>query len=146
MKYEIIADASNWPKPKAGNIMPVLDSAACIGSIKIEFLHKGKAIVDKRDYIEIPLFLAAFEDFLARVNSKSPQHWSLGFAPFAHGLLQNGSLLISSLGGEAFGSRVYDTTSKEDLQRLRAQVTGDISRFGKLQMDRNRESKIVTDF
>lgn len=70
----------------------------------------------------------------------------MGFAPFAHGLLQNGSLLISSLEGKAFASSVYDITSKEDLQRLRVQVAKDISRFGKLKMDRSRAGEIVTDF
>lgn len=74
MKYTITADISKWPKAKANNIMAVVNSAACIGSIKIEFSYNGKNIVDERDYTEIPMFLTEFEDFLTRVNSEDSQY------------------------------------------------------------------------
>jgi hypothetical protein len=133
MKYDITGDVLNWPKATQ-KALPYSQYADCNGELKIAFSHKGQERDYQNETVNIPLFLTEFEDFLNRVDSVSPQEWYVGFAPFAYGLLSEGSLQISSRSGKAFSPSVYDTTSLDDLARLKARVAKDISKFGRVLM------------
>lgn len=144
MKYLITADTAGWPTSRRP--LPYNDLADCFGGLEIDFLHDGKSRTYENGTVNIPLFLTELDDFLSRVGSNAPQQWYLGFAPFAHGLLHDGSLLISARKGKAFADGVYDTTAEDDLARLKARVAKDLSRYGKVQMDVGQAGKIASDF
>lgn len=148
MKYIITVDTAGWPKSGIMNkkSLPYNDYADCFGGLEIEFLHAGGTSSYKNGVVNIPLFLTEFDDFLNRVDSASPKNWYLGFAPFAYGLLRNGSLLISARTGKAFSDGIYDTTPEDDLARLKARVAKDISLYGRVQMDVGQAGRIVSDF
>lgn len=133
MKYTIV---HRYKWESASKIaLPFNEYADCIGELKIIFSCDGQEKIYQNRSVNIPLFLTELDDFLNRVNSAAPQHWNLGFAPFAHGLLREGSLLISARAGDAFSDGVYDATPLDDLARLKAQVAKDIFKFGRVLMD-----------
>jgi hypothetical protein len=138
MRYEINADPTYWTThlvDAKNEAMMYADAVDYIGGISLFFSYNGKARHYENEYVNIPLFLTELEDFLERVNSSVPQRWYLGLAPFAHGRLTKGELLISTRTGKAFAEDIYDRTSAADVARLKLQLSKDIRRFGKIQMD-----------
>lgn len=148
MKYVITADTAKWPKAGSANSrsLPYNEYADCFGGLEIVFSHNDRDRIYRNGTVNIPLFLTEIDDFLNRVDSGVPQHWYLGFAPFAYGLLRDGLLLISSRTGKAFSDGVYDATTQDDLARLKAQVAKDISKFGRILIDTSQGGSIVSDF
>ena len=135
MRYIITADASKWPETRfPKKALPYNEYAGCIGGLKIMFSIQDQNRIYKNATVNIPLFLTEFYCFLSRVDSDFPRDWYLGFAPFAYGLLLDGSLLISSKTGKAFSDGVYDATTPDDLARLKARVAKDIAKFGRVLM------------
>jgi hypothetical protein len=114
--------------------------------LEINFSHDGKNRTYENEVVNIPLFLTELDSFLSRVGPSASQQWYLGFAPFAHGLLHDGSLLISARKGKDFADGVYDTTAEDDLARLKARVAKDLSRYGKVQMEVGKAGKVASDF
>jgi len=78
------------------------------------------------------LFLSEIGDFLGRVNEEKSVRWYLGFAPFAHGRLEEGDLLLSARAGRDFFNEVYDITPAREVSQLKLLVAKDEERFGRL--------------
>ena len=145
MEYIIIADKSKWTKVMR-KALPYNEYADCTCELEITFSYENKKRIYRNKIINIPLFLTELDNFLNKINSGGHEYWYLGFAPFAHGLLRDGSLLISSRMGKAFSDGVYDITQQDDLAHLRAQVTKDISKFGRVITNTGQGGRIVSDF
>lgn len=148
MRYSIKVDPSEWPIVSASRKVPMTynECVDCLGEVEIYFSKDGSDRTYKNDFSNIPLFLSELEDFLRRLSEKNVQPWYFGFAPFAYGIVRDGSMLISAMSGKSFSKGVYDLTEKEDLEHLRSRVAKDISKFGRIQMDASQAGKIVQDF
>jgi hypothetical protein len=148
MKYSIKADPSAWPTASASRkvSMTYNECVDCLGEVEIHFSKDGNDRTYKNDFSNIPLFLSELDDFLRRLSEQDVQPWYFGFAPFAHGIFRDGSMLISTMPGKSFSKGVYDLTEKEDLERLRSRIAKDISKFGKVQMDASQAGKVVQEF
>ena len=144
MKYLITADTAGWPT--SHRPLPYYDLADCFGRLDINFSHDGNIRTYENEMVNVPLFLTELDSFLSRVGPSVSQQWYLGFAPFAYGLLHDGSLLISATKGKDFAGGVYDATAEDDLARLKARVAKDLSRYGKVQMEVGQAGKIASGF
>lgn len=145
MNYEITVNTSKWPNggfsPESTRAYP--DRAENIGKINLFFSYDGNSREYNNDFVNIPLFITELSLFLDKINSKNYTTWYLGFAPFAHGILDSGALLISSVGGKGFRKGVYDISSPDELAILGVRLDKDIARFGTILTDSAKAEKIV---
>jgi hypothetical protein len=133
MKYSLSYDITKWPSEILGRGKTVSFNvvAECNGEVKFDFYKRSLFL----SYVNIPLFLTELGDFLTRVNENEVTTWAVGFAPFAHGLMVDGHLLISSRSDSLFLNETYDDMGWDKLAALRAKVEKDVHLLGRVLMN-----------
>lgn len=76
------------------------------------------------------VFLREVREFLSDLSSSHVSTWMVMFSPFAHGILVNGDLYISSRSDDKFMDNVYDRTSAMELEMLNLKVQQDWDKLG----------------
>ncbi len=134
MKYTITANTDSWPyMPNGTRIRHFSDATNCNGKLKIEFSHGSEHKTYINDYVNIPLFLTELHLFIKDCEDHGSATWHVGFSPFAHGLMRDNSLLVSTVSGKFFMDNVYDAMDEGALSILKEKVRKDLLRYGSVE-------------
>lgn len=97
--------------------------------IEIDFHFKGNLSKYDNDFVRMYLFLHELHMFITDLQQNTKATWFMGYAPFANGILENGSILISSKRGKQFYNNIYDEMDNVEANKLKRKIENDMKHF-----------------